>query len=125
MISQFSHASEDLRIWSLFRGAIVSWTLLYRSKLSYLLAQLRKMGSGAWKIEKRDDLRSDSFNRDLENVLENGTLSIIVLGASGDLAKKKTFPALFHLFKQVLCSTSSIAMFVYDYVIMNICDYVK
>lgn len=72
------------------------------------------MGSGAWKIEKRDHLRSDSFNRDVENVLENGTLSIIVLGASGDLAKKKTFPALFHLFKQVLCSTSSFAVFVYD-----------
>lgn len=83
------------------------------------------MGSGAWKIENRDHLRSDSFNRDLENVLENGTLSIIVLGASGDLAKKKTFPALFHLFKQVLCSTSSIAMFVYDYVIINTCDHVK
>ncbi|CAM6097982.1 unnamed protein product [Calypogeia fissa] len=29
-----------------------------------------------------------------------GTLSVIVLGASGDLAKKKTFPALFNLFKQ-------------------------
>jgi hypothetical protein len=29
-----------------------------------------------------------------------GTLSIIVLGASGDLAKKKTFPALFNLFRQ-------------------------
>lgn len=26
------------------------------------------------------------------------TLSIIVLGASGDLAKKKTYPALFDLF---------------------------
>jgi Glucose-6-phosphate dehydrogenase, NAD binding domain len=30
----------------------------------------------------------------------NLTLSIVVLGASGDLAKKKTFPALFALFKQ-------------------------
>lgn len=28
------------------------------------------------------------------------TLSIVVLGASGDLAKKKTFPALFALYKQ-------------------------
>lgn len=27
-------------------------------------------------------------------------LSIVVLGASGDLAKKKTFPALFTLFKK-------------------------
>lgn len=28
------------------------------------------------------------------------TLSIVVLGASGDLAKKKTFPALFALYRQ-------------------------
>eukprot|EP00300_Choanocystis_sp_HF-7_P042209 c8980_g1_i1.p1 GENE.c8980_g1_i1~~c8980_g1_i1.p1 ORF type:complete len:795 (+),score=199.14 c8980_g1_i1:160-2544(+) len=28
------------------------------------------------------------------------TLSVVVFGASGDLAKKKTFPALFHLFAQ-------------------------
>ena len=27
-------------------------------------------------------------------------LSIIILGASGDLAKKKTYPALYHLFIQ-------------------------
>ena len=40
------------------------------------------------------------FN-DLELSSESGCLSIIVLGASGDLAKKKTFPALFHLFHQV------------------------
>lgn len=30
-----------------------------------------------------------------------GCLSVVVLGASGDLAKKKTFPAIFNLFKQV------------------------
>jgi hypothetical protein len=29
-----------------------------------------------------------------------GCLSVVVLGASGDLAKKKTFPAIFNLFKQ-------------------------
>ncbi|KAJ2588499.1 Glucose-6-phosphate 1-dehydrogenase, partial [Coemansia sp. RSA 1722] len=28
--------------------------------------------------------------------------TIVVFGASGDLAKKKTFPALFHLFEQNL-----------------------
>lgn len=59
------------------------------------------MGSGEWHLEKRDSFRSDSFAREYPNVPENGTLSIIVLGASGDLAKKKTFPALFHLFRQV------------------------
>ena len=32
----------------------------------------------------------------------DSTLSIIVLGASGDLAKKKTFPALFNLYRHVI-----------------------
>jgi len=58
------------------------------------------MDSGSWHIEKRSTLRNDSFTGE-ENVQETGCLSIIVLGASGDLAKKKTFPALFHLFAQV------------------------
>lgn len=44
--------------------------------------------------------RSESFT-DPDNVPETGCLSIIVLGASGDLAKKKTFPALFNLYRQV------------------------
>lgn len=59
------------------------------------------MGSGSWHVEKRSSFRNDSFSKAFENVLENGSLSIIVLGASGDLAKKKTFPALFNLFRQV------------------------
>jgi len=49
--------------------------------------------------------RQNSFNslsRDLDLPSEQGCLSIVVLGASGDLAKKKTFPALYHLFDQVL-----------------------
>ncbi|KAH9602281.1 hypothetical protein KSS87_015442 [Heliosperma pusillum] len=37
---------------------------------------------------------------DSENSQESGSLSIVVLGASGDLAKKKTFPALFNLYCQ-------------------------
>ena len=60
------------------------------------------MGSGQWCLENRESLRSDSFLSN-ENVPETGCLSIIVLGASGDLAKKKTFPALFHLYCQVRC----------------------
>ena len=60
------------------------------------------MESGSWHIEKRASFRNDSFSKEIDNVLENGSLSIIVLGASGDLAKKKTFPALFNLFRQVL-----------------------
>jgi len=42
------------------------------------------------------------LSRDLDLPSEQGCLSIVVLGASGDLAKKKTFPALYHLFDQVL-----------------------
>ncbi|KAJ2312102.1 Glucose-6-phosphate 1-dehydrogenase, partial [Coemansia sp. RSA 2702] len=33
---------------------------------------------------------------------ENVPTTIVVFGASGDLAKKKTFPALFHLFQRGL-----------------------
>lgn len=36
--------------------------------------------------------------------IAGGCLSLIVLGASGDLAKKKTFPAIFNLYKQVQLS---------------------
>jgi glucose-6-phosphate 1-dehydrogenase len=36
------------------------------------------------------------------NDWENSSLSIAVLGASGDLAKKKIFPALFALFYEGL-----------------------
>lgn len=59
------------------------------------------MDSGSWHLEKRATFRSDSLVRDIDNVPETGCLSIVVLGASGDLAKKKTFPALFNLFRQV------------------------
>lgn len=51
-------------------------------------------------MEKRHSFKNEPV-KDVEHVLENGSLSIIVLGASGDLAKKKTFPALFNLFQQV------------------------
>uniref|UniRef100_A0A2P2MVR1 Glucose-6-phosphate 1-dehydrogenase cytoplasmic isoform 2 n=1 Tax=Rhizophora mucronata TaxID=61149 RepID=A0A2P2MVR1_RHIMU len=60
------------------------------------------MGSGQWFLEKRSSFRSDSFERENEHGgPETGCLSITVFGASGDLAKKKTFPALFHLYRQV------------------------
>jgi glucose-6-phosphate 1-dehydrogenase len=35
-----------------------------------------------------------------EKSVAGGCLSVVVLGASGDLAKKKTFPAIFNLYKQ-------------------------
>jgi len=65
------------------------------------------MGSGQWHVEKRSTFRNDSFVREYGIVPETGCLSIIVLGASGDLAKKKTFPALFNLYRQV-CSISEL-----------------
>jgi len=60
------------------------------------------MGSGQWMVEKRSGLENDSFLKEHETAPESGCLSIIVLGASGDLAKKKTFPALYNLYRQVI-----------------------
>jgi glucose-6-phosphate 1-dehydrogenase len=45
--------------------------------------------------------KSKSDNPVKEKSVSGGCLSVVVLGASGDLAKKKTFPAIFNLFKQV------------------------
>ena len=59
------------------------------------------MASAAWSIEKRASFKTESPVGDDDNVPDTGCLSIIVLGASGDLAKKKTFPALFNLYRQV------------------------
>ncbi|KAK1270584.1 Glucose-6-phosphate 1-dehydrogenase, cytoplasmic isoform [Acorus gramineus] len=54
-----------------------------------------------------------SEDRDSDGVPETGCLSIIVLGASGDLAKKKTFPALFNLFQQGFLQSSEVHIFGY------------
>lgn len=71
------------------------------------------MGSSTWSVEKRSGLRSDSFSKDIDNVTETGCLSIIVLGASGDLAKKKTFPALFNLYRQGFLHSNEVHIFGY------------
>jgi glucose-6-phosphate 1-dehydrogenase len=42
-----------------------------------------------------------------------GCLSVVVLGASGDLAKKKTFPAIFNLFKQGFLPNDQLQIFGY------------
>jgi glucose-6-phosphate 1-dehydrogenase len=44
------------------------------------------------------DSQSDQSTQ--ARTVAGGCLSVVVLGASGDLAKKKTFPALFNLYKQ-------------------------
>ncbi|KAH6781773.1 glucose-6-phosphate dehydrogenase 6, partial [Perilla frutescens var. hirtella] len=68
---------------------------------------------GEWHCEKRPFDKSESFARDNENVPETGCLSIIVLGASGDLAKKKTFPALFNLYRQGFLQSNEVHIFGY------------
>ncbi|ONM16521.1 glucose-6-phosphate dehydrogenase1 [Zea mays] len=60
--------------------------------------------------------RRNSFNslsKDLDLPSEQGCLSIVVLGASGDLAKKKTFPALYHLFEQGFIQSGEVHIFGY------------
>ncbi|WCJ42302.1 glucose-6-phosphate dehydrogenase 6 [Euphorbia peplus] len=71
------------------------------------------MGSGHWSIVKRSSFRNDSFARDYDTPPETGCLSIIVLGASGDLAKKKTFPALFNLYRQGFLQSNEVHIFGY------------
>ncbi|PKU87024.1 glucose-6-phosphate 1-dehydrogenase, cytoplasmic isoform isoform X1 [Dendrobium catenatum] len=64
---------------------------------------------------ERSNVHSQSFleERDIDGTLESGCLSIVVLGASGDLAKKKTFPALFHLFRQGFLQSNEVHIFGY------------
>lgn len=57
------------------------------------------MGSGGSPSKPESESLSSS-TVSLSTTTESGCLSIVVLGASGDLAKKKTFPALFNLFRQ-------------------------
>ncbi|KAL3378958.1 hypothetical protein AABB24_004734 [Solanum stoloniferum] len=68
--------------------------------------------AASWCIEKRGSSRNDSF-RDNDSIPETGCLSIIVLGASGDLAKKKTFPALFNLYRQGFLQSNEVHIFGY------------
>ncbi|XP_043704493.1 glucose-6-phosphate 1-dehydrogenase, cytoplasmic isoform-like [Telopea speciosissima] len=73
------------------------------------------MESNAASSEGRSSFRSESFSdtKDLDFVSETGCLSIVVLGASGDLAKKKTFPALFNLFRQGFLQPNEVHIFGY------------
>ncbi|KAL3679932.1 hypothetical protein R1sor_022888 [Riccia sorocarpa] len=47
------------------------------------------------------------------SAIQGGFLTVVVLGASGDLAKKKTFPALFNLFKQGFLPSDSVQIIGY------------
>ncbi|GJN27238.1 hypothetical protein PR202_gb15240 [Eleusine coracana subsp. coracana] len=68
-------------------------------------------GTGSSPSSRRNSF--NSLSRDLELPSEQGCLSIIVLGASGDLAKKKTFPALYHLFDQGFLQSGEVHIFGY------------
>jgi len=71
------------------------------------------MGTGEWHLEKRASIKNESLEKGDSDSFECGSLSITVLGASGDLAKKKTFPALFHLFKQGFLQPDEVHIFGY------------
>ncbi|XLR44432.1 hypothetical protein S83_029092 [Arachis hypogaea] len=59
------------------------------------------MRMNEWHIERRSSFEIEyPLARESSNVSETGSLSIVVLGASGDLAKKKMFLTLFHLYRQ-------------------------
>ncbi|KAI3981811.1 hypothetical protein MKX01_027796 [Papaver californicum] len=63
---------------------------------------------------RRSSVSSEGDDPSLDNaVSESGSLSIIVLGASGDLAKKKTFPALFNLYQQGFLQSNEVHIFGY------------
>jgi len=64
-------------------------------------------------LSGQNSFSSLSSFKDLELSSESGCLSIVVLGASGDLAKKKTFPALFHLFQQGFLQAGEVHIFGY------------
>ena len=46
------------------------------------------------------DNKSSTRNGQGSSLTEKLLLNVVVLGASGDLAKKKTFPALFALYQK-------------------------
>ncbi|PKA55507.1 Glucose-6-phosphate 1-dehydrogenase, cytoplasmic isoform [Apostasia shenzhenica] len=69
-------------------------------------------GSSSFEEDKLKKVSSIE-DKDADGIPEIGCLSIVVLGASGDLAKKKTFPALFNLFRQGFLKSSEVRIFGY------------
>eukprot|EP01012_Entosiphon_sulcatum_P013792 TRINITY_DN18984_c0_g1_i2.p1 TRINITY_DN18984_c0_g1~~TRINITY_DN18984_c0_g1_i2.p1 ORF type:complete len:555 (+),score=116.22 TRINITY_DN18984_c0_g1_i2:23-1666(+) len=77
------------------------------SPLNFLIEQLEKLTETKAPPSPSSAKRSRSqhdipVSRRYSPELDEKALSIVVLGASGDLAKKKTYPALFELFCQGL-----------------------
>ncbi|KAG4927176.1 hypothetical protein JHK85_053662 [Glycine max] len=109
-------------IYSLYDNTGVIVVNCYYCLLRGGLARLRRggcesnlrMGTSEWHIERRSSFGTESpLAREAGNVPETGSLSIVVLGASGDLAKKKTFPALFHLYRQGFLPADEVHIFGY------------
>ena len=80
------------------------------------------MATATLAVEEVPELKMDALES--PKLLANSTasaalgpLSIVLFGASGDLAKKKTFPALFNLFQQVSFVNIRLP---YDAVVVNI-----
>ncbi|CAJ1947566.1 unnamed protein product [Sphenostylis stenocarpa] len=72
------------------------------------------MTSSGWHVERRQRSTNESpLSSESENAPETGSLSIVVLGASGDLAKRKTFPALFRLYRQGFLLPNEVCVFGY------------
>ncbi|XP_057820593.2 glucose-6-phosphate 1-dehydrogenase, cytoplasmic isoform [Cryptomeria japonica] len=70
------------------------------------------MGSRTVDLEEGSKSASSPDQR-LKSTSESSCLSIVVLGASGDLAKKKTFPALFNLYHQGFLQPKDVYIFGY------------
>ncbi|XLR14852.1 hypothetical protein S83_042790 [Arachis hypogaea] len=70
------------------------------------------MRMNEWHVERRSSFETEyPLARESSNVSETGSLSIVVLGAFGDLAKKKMFPALFHLYQQGFLQPKEVHIF--------------
>lgn len=101
LCSKFCYRLVCFRFYLCRAEGIINTLVVWVRILVKLAWKARKMGSGCWTVEKRSDSRNDLLSRENVSVPETGCLSVVVLGASGDLAKKKTFPALFNLYRQV------------------------
>ncbi|VFQ73533.1 unnamed protein product [Cuscuta campestris] len=71
----------------------------------------KDIASDKWCVEKRGVVNNESSGGETKGVTETGCLSIVILGASGDLAKKKTFPALFNLYRQGFLKSNDVNIF--------------
>ncbi|EFJ23968.1 hypothetical protein SELMODRAFT_150322 [Selaginella moellendorffii] len=70
-------------------------------------------GDGAIQVQEQSAGSGEHAKSASKKIVAESCLSIIILGASGDLAKKKTFPALFHLYCQGFLPSHQVKLFGY------------